>query len=185
MNRKTKFRVLAMLVLLGSGLLSGCGEEVGAPPGSTLVIDPADASYGNGVGIDGACPWFTFPPVEYQIVDIFIKVLGADGKAIPGVDVMVTLPFTSSGSVPIQVMWLFDDAIGDKNGTIMDALGNLQANELVSDSGFPTAYATDTGDIGVRHLWLVMQFDADCAYFGDILVESGPQSASMEIEYNQ
>lgn len=172
------------VLLLSSGLLSGCGNDSEAPVDGSIVI------------AIGASEWTVFDdPMDptpacigafIDIEAITITVLDANGTPLGNVDidVMVQLAGNTSangaGLFGTGLVDLWDDF--DGNNAITDNTGVWQLNEQVSGSADPQLYKTQTGPNGTRTLFLTADLSPDCEYTASISVRSGTVFEALEFD---
>lgn len=172
------------VLLLTSGLLSGCGNDSEAPVDGSIIIaigasewtvpdDPLDPS--------PACIG-AFIDIEAITISVF------DGNGTPlgnvDIDVMVQLAGNTSangaGLFGSGVVGLWDDF--DGNDAITDNTGAWQLNEQVSGSANPQLYKTQTGPNGTRTLFITADLSPDCEYTTSISVRSGTVIGFLEFD---
>jgi len=182
---------LPPIVLVLASVITSCGDQETALPGDSVIINPTEISIG--YPLTGACP----PAVGYSPyirvdpndvhadIQLFtISVLDENDILRRGTEIEVTLSFTGSSSSD-EIVWLFDDDIGNQDGSIQDPASPtlLQDAELVSSNLDPTGYVTNTGPSGTKTLYVLS--DGNCAFVTNVIVHSGVVSAQLEIEMNQ
>ncbi len=182
---------LPPIVLVLASVITSCGDQETALPGDSIIINPSaiEIAY----PLTGACPpaagyspFIRVDPndVHADIQLITISVLDANGILRRGTEIEVTLSFTGSSSSD-EIVWLFDDDIGNQDGSIQDPASPtlLQDAELVSTNLDATGYVTNTGQSGTKSLWILS--DGNCPFVTNVTVHSGAVSALLEFEMNQ
>lgn len=153
--------VFAVTFCLPLGLLVSCGSEQGAPPGSTITVNPEQV------------PWkVTLAPctnTDMQDTYFDIVVRSPSGTPLTGVDIRVSLDLApGSYTPPPQVMYLFDD---ENNDGVYDT----------PITAFP--YFTNTGN-GTKTL--MVRYDlGGCTYAGNLNVYSGTSFGSANISVEE
>jgi hypothetical protein len=157
----TKTPLSAVRVAAFCLLLAGCGEENGAPTGSTITVSPDLKDWTIGaVACDNS---------EMQSTFFNIVVKNPNGIPMTGVDIRVSLDLTLgtfiTPSPGYAAMYLYDDDV-----STTDPITTFQ-------------YFTKTGAAGAKTLRV--QYDLTCTYAGDLEVHSGSSfgSAHISVEF--